>query len=138
MIASPDNGVLDFVIELSSSSTGFPQYHCGKVIGEVAIRNVEKETGKGEIGYMLNGSYWGKGYMTEAMAVLLPHLWKCSLQRIFAVVDLRNSGSMNVLKKLGFEETEREELKEKLEGKWYGRIHFVKEKKERHRQSIEG
>lgn len=139
MLACPDNGVLDFVIEMSSSSACSPQSQCGKVIGVVDIHNFEMDKEKGEIGYMLNRSCWGKGYMTEAMGVLLPHLWKCkpNLQRITAVVDPRNNGSMNVLKKLEFEETGRQEPEEKAEGKWHGNIFFALEREKGDRQSIE-
>lgn len=98
MVKSPQNGLSDFVMVLSSPSS------LPIVIGKVGTWSLEGS----EIGFMLNRSYWGKGYMTEALSALIEYLWSGKggdLHKLTADVDPRNSASIGVLKKLGFKET---------------------------------
>ena len=95
MIESPTNGVLDFVLVLSSSDAAEQD---GIVIGKAGIWSSTTH----EIGFMLNRNYWGNGYMVEALAELLPHIWSHDIEKISADVDPRNVGSIGLLKKYGF------------------------------------
>lgn len=59
---------------------------------------------------MLNRAYWGKGYMAEALSAVIDHIWSGKegvgdIQKIVADVDPRNTASVGLLKKFGFEET---------------------------------
>lgn len=68
-------------------------------------------TEDGIIGFSINRSYWSRGYMTEALKVLI-HTFYHKLrfwqpQYIFAVVHHGNVGSRRVLEKLGFQRLDR-------------------------------
>ncbi|WP_427451440.1 GNAT family N-acetyltransferase [Litorimonas sp. WD9-15] len=57
-----------------------------------------------ELGYWIGRPYWGKGYITEACAVLLAELeTQHGPQRVAAGVFTDNPGSQRVLEKLGFQ-----------------------------------
>ncbi len=133
LIASPNNGVLAFVMQLSSSGATSPQHDVGKVIGRMGTRSSEQAV----IGYVLNRSYWGKGYMNEALTVLLRYLWEYGVQRIMAQVDPRNERSMNVLKKLRFRETGRKEKVREVDEVEHGIVYFALEKEKGDNQSVE-
>ena len=119
MTASPTNGTLDFVIVLDRPDSLFSEAE-GRVIGKVGIWRVEGN----EIGYMLHRDCWGKGYMTEAMSALFPHLWKQGVKSIVADVDPHNDGSIGLLKKFGFVETGKESRTVQINGVWYDSVFF--------------
>ena len=58
-----------------------------------------------ELGYRFLPEFWGKGYATESgKAVLEYGFYQMNLSKIYACVDIENSGSDKILKdKLGFE-----------------------------------
>ena len=97
MVSSANNGISDFAIVLRLSDSPV-------VIGKVGIWAVET----GEVGFMLNRAYWGKGYMVEAFSALLEYLWSGKggeVWKLTADVDPRNDASLGILKKFGFHET---------------------------------
>lgn len=101
MIASPNNGISDFVIVLQSLEPP-------SVIGKVGIWSPETS----EIGFMLSRPYWGNGYMAEAFSAVLKYLWSGmggEVPRLTADVDPRNDASLRILKRFGFRETGFEE-----------------------------
>ena len=67
-----------------------------------------------EIGYALLPETWGKGYMTEALNLLLKMWWDLARrstegdpqlgeqEKVFALCETQNVGSSGVLKKCGF------------------------------------
>lgn len=56
-----------------------------------------------EIGYWLGEEYWGRGIMTEAMAIMTGYIFgNFQVNRIFACVLYGNIGSMRVLESAGF------------------------------------
>lgn len=57
-----------------------------------------------ELGYILHPDHWGQGLAFEALAALLPDLWRRlpALDVITAEADPRNAASCRVLSKLGF------------------------------------
>lgn len=77
-----------------------------------------------EIGFALGRDHWGQGYASEALVVVLDHLYSDTARRYLrpdntpdtslplilkADVDPRNTGSLALLKKYGFRETGRAE-----------------------------
>ena len=81
-----DDPLLFFVIEMD-----------GKVIGTAGGH------GAGEVGFMLHPDYWRLGIVSEAMTVIVPHIWQnTDLTEIFADVDPRNAASCGLLEHLGF------------------------------------
>ncbi len=58
---------------------------------------------RGEIGYELGRVYWGQGYMTEALGMVLAYgFGTMGLNRVEALVHPRNAKSQRLLHGLGF------------------------------------
>ena len=59
---------------------------------------------KWELGYVLARSYWGRGYMTEALRALIAWALKQkNIYRIWAVCDVDNIASARVMEKAGMQ-----------------------------------
>jgi RimJ/RimL family protein N-acetyltransferase len=68
--------------------------------GEINIRDFQNKAG--EISYIVNPAYWGKGIATDVARLLLDFGFKnLHLHRIFATCDPKNIGSSKVLEKCG-------------------------------------
>lgn len=68
--------------------------------GEFNIRDFTNKVG--EIGYIVNPDYWGKGIATEVATLLIDFgFGELKLHRIYATCDPRNIGSSRVLEKVG-------------------------------------
>lgn len=68
--------------------------------GEFNIRNLANKTG--EVAYIINPEYWGKGIATEVARLLIDVGFReHKLHRIYATCDPRNLGSLKVLEKVG-------------------------------------
>lgn len=79
----------------------------GERIGVTGIQPLEK-TGDVEVGYSFDKEHWGKGFATEsAVGWLRFGFGEAGLERIVAVADPDNLGSIAVMKKVGmtFEDT---------------------------------
>jgi ribosomal-protein-alanine N-acetyltransferase len=60
-----------------------------------------------DLGYRMLPQYWGKGYATEAAKACLNYgINQLNLKPIYAIADDSNSGSKNVLIKVGFKPAE--------------------------------
>ena len=59
---------------------------------------------KGELGYVLASEQWGKGVMTKAVKLAVKSVFEEMerLERVEALVDVENKGSLKVLEKVGF------------------------------------
>lgn len=74
-----------------------------KLIGIVELFDYDKRVNAVTIGYTLNEVYWGRGYATEATALLVDFLFDTiGIHRIQAYVMPENDRSRNVLRKNGF------------------------------------
>ena len=72
-----------------------------KCIGCIDIR-IDPYNNKASLGYVLNRSYWNKGYMTEALKVILYLSFKrLKLNRVEACHYVGNEGSGRVMEKCG-------------------------------------
>lgn len=68
--------------------------------GELNIRDLANKVG--EVAYIINPDYWGKGIATEVATLLIDFGFReLKLHRIFATCDPRNIGSSKVLEKVG-------------------------------------
>ncbi|WP_391117059.1 GNAT family N-acetyltransferase [Psychrobacillus sp. L3] len=79
--------------------------------GEFNIRDYRNKTG--EIGYIINPDFWGKGVATIVAKILIGFGFKkFQLHRIYATCDPRNIASSKVLEKVGMilEGRKREDL----------------------------
>jgi len=74
------------------------------LIGTITLFHLDAQCRRAEIGYDMRPDQWGKGYMNEALLRLLEFGYKdMLLNRIEADVDPDNLGSINTLKRLGFQ-----------------------------------
>ena len=74
-----------------------------RFIGSCTLFHFDEGFHRTETGYELNRAFWGKGFMTEAMAATLTFGFsELGLHRIEAVIDIANERSKNLLLKLGF------------------------------------
>lgn len=119
MLASPQNGVTEFVMCLrpsaSTSASAGPSHSkqtesegLSEVIGKAGIW---RDT---EIGFLLHRDYWRQGLMREAMEALLPYYFGpvekggIGLEVVTADTDPRNEATIGFLQRVGFEVTGRE------------------------------
>jgi [ribosomal protein S5]-alanine N-acetyltransferase len=107
---SADKGYL-FMIRLKGSE---------EVIGEVMLTEVVRENLQScWIGYFLDQDHNGKGYMTEAVQLVVHYAFQeLHFHRIEAGVMPHNIGSIKVLLKAGFHKEGIARKNVKINGKW--------------------
>lgn len=82
---------------------GIIEKSSGKVIGTIGVRDINWRSGYGEIGYWISKEYWGRGYATEALSLMLEYCFEyLNLRKVFAKVFEPNIPSRRVLEKNGF------------------------------------
>jgi len=76
----------------------------GAIVGGITLANVRRGIVQaGTVGYWIGEPYAGRGYMTQALRLLLPSLFgELSLHRIEAACIPSNLASIRVLQKCGF------------------------------------
>jgi len=73
------------------------------LIGTCSLFNLHAESRRAELGYALDSVAWGRGYMNEALLVLVEYAFaELALNRIEADIDPRNETSARSLARLGF------------------------------------
>ena len=95
-----------------------------KCIGGIDIRIIPQH-GKARLGFILNRHYWNKGYMTEALSVVLSFCFKTlEVNRVEATYFAGNIGSGRVMEKCGmtFEGIAKEQ--EKVKGVFRDAVHY--------------
>jgi len=74
-----------------------------QVIGTAMMFNFDREANHAEIGYVFHSDYWGKGYGSEAVALMTSFAFdSLCLRKLHARVVSANIGSVRVLEKNGF------------------------------------
>ena len=74
----------------------------GEIIGTGGTFGINERHQNTELGYCLSRKYWGKGYMSEAVAAMIKYLFNTvGLNRIAACHDPENIGSGRVMQKCG-------------------------------------
>jgi len=87
---------------LEPAPWGIALKETGRIIGTGGFISWRPEHGRGEIGYALTRSYWGQGYMTEAVAEIIRFGFEIlNLNRIQAMCEPANIGSARVMEKSG-------------------------------------
>jgi len=73
------------------------------VIGTCTLAALDMENRRAELGFALARPNWRRGYMSEALPILLQFAFcEMQLHRVWADTDPRNSPSIRVLERLGF------------------------------------
>jgi ribosomal-protein-alanine N-acetyltransferase len=103
----------------------------GKSMGTCGYHKWDIRNNSSEIGYDLAPPFWGKGYMTEALtAALKIGFTNMDLNRIQALIDVRNERSVNLVSKLGFKNEGIIRDKYRFRGEYYDHYCFSLLKKE--------
>ncbi|SHH47345.1 GNAT family N-acetyltransferase [Winogradskyella jejuensis] len=92
---------------LEKNGTGIWWAVCSKIdgsfLGAGGLNDLSIENKKAEIGFWLLPNSWGKGYMTEAMPLILNHAFNTvGLHRIEGFVETENKNCKKALAKLDF------------------------------------
>ena len=109
---SPHKSVEDSREFLRSILAGYEQgsvYNLGielnetrQMIGTVGVVKLNSTHRFAELGWAIGRAYWNRGYMTEAAAAIVDHLFVAEdLHRIEAACDPANPGSAKVMTKIG-------------------------------------
>ncbi|MFS0557978.1 GNAT family N-acetyltransferase [Brevibacillus sp. 179-C9.3 HS] len=76
----------------------------GKFLGSCGYKNYHAVHNKAEVGYDLNFAWWNKGIMSEALAPIIAYGFsQMNLNRMEADADTRNTASIHLLQKFGFQ-----------------------------------
>jgi len=74
----------------------------GKLIGNISVVQVREDIGEALIGYCMNRTYWGNGYMPEALRAVEDFLFGVvGMNRVCATHDVNNPKSGRVMQKAG-------------------------------------
>lgn len=74
-----------------------------KVIGSIGFHNFNERVNSIELGYIIGSKFWNKGYITEAIEIVLEYMFnEVGATRISAFVAPENPSSTRVLEKNGF------------------------------------
>ena len=91
----------------------------GELVGDCVLFWRSKEHEQGEVGYVFNPAYHGRGLATEAVGGLLRLGFECvGLHRIAAHLDSRNTASARVLERAGLRREAHLVENEFVKGEW--------------------
>ncbi|WP_232771674.1 GNAT family N-acetyltransferase [Tenacibaculum sp. Bg11-29] len=75
------------------------------LIGDFGVWKLDRQNSRGEIGYVLNPDYWGKGYMKESMISLINFAFNIlNLHSLEANINPKNENSKKALLKFNFKQ----------------------------------
>jgi RimJ/RimL family protein N-acetyltransferase len=91
----------------------------GKVVGEAGLRLVSWENRQGEIGFVFNPGYHGRGLATEAAESLLTLGFDAiGWHRIIGSCDARNHPSARLMARIGMRQEARFAHRQLVKGQW--------------------
>jgi RimJ/RimL family protein N-acetyltransferase len=112
--------------EGQSLTLGMELARTGELVGDVVLFWHSREHRGGEVGYILNPDFAGRGYATEAAhAMLRLGFDELGLHRIIARIDERNEASANVARRLGMRQEARLVHNELFKGEWSTELQFA-------------
>lgn len=118
MVAIDDDGD-DLALVVALGATG-------QLIGHVMLRRTSREHRQGEVGYVLHPDHQGRGYATEATALLLRLGFdELGLHRIVGRLDARNASSAAVLERLGMRREAHLRENEFVKGEWVDELVYA-------------
>lgn len=100
----------------------------GSLIGGVTLSNVRRGSAQtASLGYWMGAPYAGRGYMREAVGMLLPMAFNAlRLHRIEAATMLNNFASMRVLESVGFGREGMARGYLKINGRWEDHVLYAR------------
>lgn len=98
-----EEAIIEYFLTDPFGKFGIELKESGKLIGTIDLR-VKDEKHRAIMGYVLNKSFQGKGYMTEAAESLLEYAFIIlDLDCVAALHDERNEASGRVMRRLGMQ-----------------------------------
>lgn len=93
------------LVVAASPETSFAIAVGGEAVGGIGlVLQNDIERCSAEIGYWLGQTYWGRGIVTAALKAFTQYAFETfELTRLYAVPFLRNSASLTVLEKAGYQ-----------------------------------
>lgn len=114
------------VDEGQSLTLGVELASSGALVGDVVLFWHSRQHQGGEIGYVLNPDFAGRGYATEAARALLGlGFEELGLHRITARIEERNEPSVRVARRLGMRQEARLVHSELFKGEWSTELGFA-------------
>jgi RimJ/RimL family protein N-acetyltransferase len=96
------------------------------VIGHVTLQRSSREHRQGEIGYVLHPDHQGRGYASEAAALMLRlGFEELGLHRIVGRLDARNAASARLLERLGMRREAHLRENELVKGEWVDELVYA-------------
>ena len=91
----------------------------GRVVGEIGLRLLSREHRQGEIGFVFNPDYHGRGLATEAAeAMLTLGFGTLGWHRIIGSCDARNHRSARLMERIGMRQEAHFISNEIVKGRW--------------------
>jgi RimJ/RimL family protein N-acetyltransferase len=98
----------------------------GQLLGHVSLNWSDATAGQGEVRFLVNPSYAGHGYLTEALAALFDLAFDhFRIHRVFARCDGRNHHSIKLMQKLGLRLEAHYREHALFQGEWDEELHFA-------------
>lgn len=120
-------GLVDGIAKIADQNRYFVIDHQGRAVGTAGFWDGN------EIGFILHPDLWRQGYGSEILGALIQHGFEVlGFDEIVADVDPRNTASIGLLTKLGFEETGQAERTIQIGEDWFDSIYFAR------RRSVSG
>lgn len=89
------------------------------LVGEVLLKLASKAALQGEVGYIFNPGFAGKGYATEAVSAMIDIGFSSfTFHRIFARLDAANKGSVGVVERLSLRREAHLIQNDRFDGVW--------------------
>jgi RimJ/RimL family protein N-acetyltransferase len=118
--------VTELTDEGQALTLGIELAKTAELVGDAILFWHSREHRGGEIGYVLNPDFSGRGYATEAARELLRIGFEdLGLRRIVARLDERNVPSANVVRRLGMRQEARLVENELFKGEWSTELDFA-------------
>ena len=89
-------------------------------IGTAGVRITRADLCEADIGYEVHPDHWGRGYASEAARAMLNFAFRdLQMHRVWAECNAANTGSSNVLRKLGMRREAHFEQSTYARGQWW-------------------
>ncbi|OJF14296.1 GNAT family N-acetyltransferase [Couchioplanes caeruleus] len=112
--------------EGQSLTLGAELAQTGQLVGDVVLFWSSRLHRGGEIGYILDPRFAGRGYATETASALLRLAFEeLGLHRVIARIDERNEASAAVARRLGMRQEARLVHNELFKGEWSTELDFA-------------
>ena len=106
---------------------GFGIFRKGGFVGEVSLGSVQRGPFQsGNVGYWIDEAHAGRGYVPEAVAVILRYAFEeLGLHRVEAAIVPRNEASLRVVEKLGLRHEGMSQRYLQIRGVWEDHVRYA-------------